>query len=224
MARLLTQAQYARKIKYSRARISQLVKAGVIQLKKGKIDPAQASDAIEANIDRSRRIKSELKSQRPASPQMELIPTGINIDRKNGTGSSRFNTDQQNGYASATQSLTAARRDHEVLKMQLTETQLKERRGQLVPKGEYIKMIIALGSATKLAFLNLPRRLAGTLKVLDDEKEIEALLRSEIRSIIHNLLEQPLHGKHKHSRPKNSKKRMGGHLEASRRDLHPGVG
>jgi hypothetical protein len=218
MARLITQAQFARRSGYSPARITQLVKEGVITLTKGKIDAAQAEAAIEANIDRSRQLKSQAKSQAanghareaesqaPKSAQMELPIEG------------------GNGKDHTTPSLTDARRDHELLKMKLTEAQLEQRLGELVPKGEATKWLIALGSATKLAFLNLPRRLAGTLKALDDEKEIEILLRSEIRSIIYNLLEKPLRGKHKRTRKKNSKKRVGGHLEASRRDHHPGVG
>lgn len=220
MARLLTQAQYARKTKYSRARITQLVKQGVIVLAKGKVDPAQADPAIAANIDRSRRQKSEMKSQAGQTPQMPLLPNGFNNEHPSVGAKNGFNNESQ----TATPSLTDARRDHELLKMKLTEAQLELRLGQLVPKGEATKWLIALGSATKLAFLNLPRRLAGTLKTLGDEKEIEVLLRSEIRSIIHNLLEQPLHGKRRRSRKKNSKRRMGGHLEASHRDHHPGVG
>jgi hypothetical protein len=63
MARLITQAQFARRSGYSPARITQLVKEGVITLTKGKIDAAQAEAAIEANIDRSRQLKSQAKSQ-----------------------------------------------------------------------------------------------------------------------------------------------------------------
>jgi hypothetical protein len=112
-------------------------------------------------------------------------------------------------------SLTDVRRDHEILKMKKTEIEIKQRRAQLVPKAEATKWLIALGSAVKLAFLNLPRRLAATLKTLNDEKEIEILLRLEIQRIIHDLLEQPLHAKHKRIRRKNPQRSLADHLETS---------
>ena len=215
MPRLLTQAQFARKTKYSRARISQLVKEGVIVLKNGKVDPSQANTAIEANIDRSRRMKAEAKAQAAPNRQMELIAKGFNADHQNGNGSGGFNADQGDGSSSTTQSLTAARRDHEILKMKLTETQLKLRRGQLVPKDEAIKMVVALGSAVKLALLNLPRRLAPALAAVTDEKELEVILRSEIKSAI-RVLEQSHHAKLKRARPKNPEGSLGDHLAPAR--------
>jgi hypothetical protein len=208
MARLLTQAQFARKTKYSRARITQLVKQGVIILKNGKVDPAQAEAAIEANIDRSRRLKAENKSKTDRSPQMELLPNGFNNGPKNGIVKNEFNADP------SPPSLTDTRRDHEILKMKLTEVQLKTKKGQLVPKGEATKMIVAMGSAIKLAFLNLPRRLADILATMTEPKEIEIVLRSEIKNIIH-ILEQSHGAKHKRVRRKNPKRGLADHLETS---------
>jgi hypothetical protein len=226
MARLITQSQFARKTKYSRARISQLVKQGVIILKNQKVDPAQAEPAIEANIDRSRRLKSEAKVKVAQSSQMDLLPngkSGFNNEPQNGKPTGPFNIDPQNGKPT----LTDSRRDLVLLNIEKTEIEIKQRRGQLVPKGEATKMVIALGSATKLAFLNLPRRLAeilftmvmealwvaikelppATQNLLEpvirnlkfNSKEIEILLRSEIKNIIH-ILEQSHHAKPKHIR------------------------
>lgn len=207
MARLLTQAQFARKTKYSRARITQLVKQGVIILKNGKVDPAQAEAAIEANIDRSRRMKAEAKARAAKTPQMEFSGNGFNTDQKKDDSKNGFNTKEK-------PSLTDARRDHELRKMEKTELEIRARRGQLVQKDEAVKWVTAIGSAAKLAFLGLPRRLAGILKTMTDEKEIELLLLSEIRNIIRRELEAPL-AKSKHARRKSSKRGMAGHLEAT---------
>jgi hypothetical protein len=216
MPRLLTQAQFARKTKYSRARITQLVKQGVIVLKKGKVDPAQANSAIEANIDRSRQLKAEAKSKPAQTPQMEFAGNGFNTNPKTGTATNGFNTELK-------PSLTDARRDHELLKTKISETKLRELRGKLVPKNEATKMVIALGAAIKLTFLSLPRRLAEILAPMTDPKEIELLLRSEIRNVI-QILEQARHVKSKRPRAKNPPGRVGDHLESSGRDLHPGLG
>jgi hypothetical protein len=109
------------------------------------------------------------------------------------------------------------------MKMKLTEYQLKTKRGQLVQKDEATKMVVALGTAIKLAFQNLPRRLAPALKAITDEREIEIILRSEIKNII-RILEQAHHAKPKHSGSKNSKRGLGKHLEAPGGNLPPGLG
>lgn len=212
MPRLLTQAQYARKTKYSRARITQLVKQGVIILKNSKVDPTQAEVAIQANIDRSRRERADKKARVSKTPQMEFTGNGFNTDRPGGQ-----NAGSQNGFNNGqVPSLTEARRDHELLKMKLSEVKLKQSRGQLVPKGEATKWLIAAISATKLAFLSLPRRLAGILKSLTDEKEIEILIRSEIKKIIHDNLEEALHAKRKRPRAKDPQGSVGDGLATAR--------
>ncbi len=196
MARLLTQAQFARKTKYSRARITQLVKQGVIILKNGKVDPGQAGASMEANIDRSRQIKVQAKTKATKTPQLNFTGNGFNTDQQKPTPPDEFNTDPSSNLPS----LTDARRNRELIRIQKELIELKKIKEELVPKGEANKMIVALGTATKLAFLNLPRRLAPTLKILTDEREIEVLLRSEIRNIIRTLGESHIRSKDHHVR------------------------
>lgn len=183
MARLLTQAQFARKTKYSRARISQLVKEGIIQLKKGRIDPAQANVAIEANIDRSRRIKTEARSRGVSNRQMELIPTGFNTDQKKGTGSGGFNTDPQQGILS----LTETRQRHEAVKMELSKLKLEIEKGTLVPRYQAEEWLCLIIANAKAQFMGMPKRMAGALAVITDEKEIEHQLRKELRRILEEM-------------------------------------
>ncbi len=59
MKRLILQSQYARRTGYSRARITQLVKQGVIELVDGKVDPLQAEIAIREKVFRPRRLRSQ---------------------------------------------------------------------------------------------------------------------------------------------------------------------
>jgi hypothetical protein len=198
MARLLTQAQYARKTKYSRARINQLVKQGVIILKKGKVDPVQAEAAITANIDRSRQSRSEKKSKSQQSPQMNLLQSVFNTDHQNGAKTNGFNTEIK-----TIPSLTDVKRDHELRKIEKIELEIKAKRGQLIPKGEALKYFIHHGIAVKLALLNLPRRVAPTLANLTDPKEIEIFLSSDIKKNIIQMLVQA-RAKPKNTRTKNS--------------------
>jgi len=182
------------------------VKQRVIILKNGKVDPLQAGAAIAANIDRSRREKAKKKLQASKSTQMEFIGNGFNTDPKISTPINGFNNDQE-------YSLTDARRDHEILKTKISETKLKELRHQLVPRDEINKEIISLGSAVKLALRNVPRRLADSLAIMSDPKEIQIILQKEFDGII-NTLRQSRYGKPKRSRTKNPGRRMGDHLAA----------
>jgi len=192
MGRLLTQAQFARKTKYSRARISQLVKAGIIQLKNGRIEPAQANTAIEANIDRSRRAKSELQSKKVNERQLKLIPDAFNADRANRSQSDAFNTHRKTDFVS----LTNTRQQHEAVKMELSKIKLEIEKGNLVPKNQASEWLSLLVNNAKLRLLGLPKRMAGLLAVISNEKEIEYKLRTEIREILQEL-GTPLRGKKK---------------------------
>lgn len=56
MRRLVSESVFARKVGYSRARISQLVSAGIIQLIDGMVNPDQAASAIRERVFRPRRL------------------------------------------------------------------------------------------------------------------------------------------------------------------------
>ncbi len=65
MADLITQNAYAKQRGVSRQYISKLVKAGVIKLKKGKVDPAQADKGIEDAADPGRKSTGVEATQEP---------------------------------------------------------------------------------------------------------------------------------------------------------------
>lgn len=190
MAKLITQSQFARRIKLTRGRISQLVKQGIILLTNGRVDPVQAENAIRNKVDRRRQLDLELKSQ--PQKQSSLITKDLHyLSAKTGTAEKSENKPSPVRSDSNGLSLTEVRRDHELLKAELTGLQLQIKKGELVPKEEQIKWLIALGSAAKLAFQGLPRRLAPIVRFYDDEKKIEVIIRDEIYKIIREL-EKPL--------------------------------
>ena len=197
MVKLITQAKFARKIKLTPGRISQLVKERVILLVSGRVDPIQAEKAIRDKVDRSRQLDLELKS-------------------KSQKISSSTKTDQIDQKDSNNLSLTDVRRNHEMLKAELTALHLQIKRGELIYKGEQIKWLISLGTAAKLAFQNLPKRLAPVLAIITDPKKIELITRTEIYQIIREL-EKPLNAAAKHQRDnkKHSRRGMERNLETS---------
>lgn len=190
MAKLLTQAQFARKLKYSRARICQLVKSGIIQLKNGRIDPRQANAAIEANIDRTRRVRSESakngkkkRVQSEENPQTQLLPGILNTDPKKEARHNGFNTHPQLGVFS----FTETKRQHEAVKMELSKLKLEIEKGNLVPRDEVGELLSLIVNKAKIKLLGLPKRMAGSLAAISDEREIEYKLRQEIRKILEEL-------------------------------------
>jgi hypothetical protein len=72
--RLLSQSGFAKRIKLSRARVTQLVKEGVIVLVNGKyVDPDQATHAIEERIDRRRFPTARKKNAESGMTNSEKI-------------------------------------------------------------------------------------------------------------------------------------------------------
>jgi hypothetical protein len=169
MANLVSQASFARRMKKSRSWVCKLTKLGVISLVGGKINPIEARDQIKKFVD-SKIIEKPKRKPSLRKKSSKVIPS------------------------MGEPSLIEVRRNNEILKGELLNLRLRIEKGELVPRGESINWLIALGSAAKLAFQGLPKRLAPVLKLQNDEKLIELILRQEIYSIIRALI-KPLEGK-----------------------------
>jgi len=72
-------------------------------------------------------------------------------------------------------------------KRELDELKVARERGSLILKNEAIKWVSLLVAEAKQGFMNLPRRFGPVLAVVNDEKEIEELLRKEIWAILRQL-------------------------------------
>jgi hypothetical protein len=163
MAKLLSQAQFARRMKKSRSWVCGLIKAGVIGLvSDGKIIPEDAE----------RRIKDFVDSRMDGKPKLKRRA------RKRLSKSTPSNGER---------TLIEVRRDNEVLKGELLAIKLKIEQGELVPKGESIRWLCTTVVAAKSAFWNMPKRMAEVLSLIRDPKEIEFQLRKEIRMILEEL-------------------------------------
>ena len=163
MGKLLTQSQFGRRMKLSRGRISQLVKEEVIHLVDGRIDPVAALKSIQANVNGSRRLGSEGKPKRQ--------------HRKKS-----FSKPGDNGL-----SLTEVRRDHELIKKELTSLKLEIEKGNLIQKGQSIEWLCTIVAEAKQAFMNFPRRMAPVVFEKTDILDVEVILRKEIYSILDRL-------------------------------------
>jgi len=168
MAKLISRAQFARKMGLSKARITQLVKGGVISLVNGKIDAEKAEGEILGSIDRRvDSTKGKARLRKKSSPRLT----------------------EGNGQ---TQTLTEARRQTELLKAELLVLRLQVERGDLIPKNEPIEWFISAFMPVKHAIMNFAARMTphlvqAGLVTPENQKETFILLRSECYSMIREL-------------------------------------
>jgi hypothetical protein len=166
MAKLLSQAQFARKMKKSRSWVCGLIKQGVVGLVSGgKIDSEEAKKRIEAFVDSKANRKSKLKPR----PRNKRSP--------------------QSTLSNGERTLIEVRRDNEILKGELLAIKLRIEQGDLVAKGESIQWLSSMVAVAKSAFWNMPRRMGEILSSIADPKEVELQLRKEIRIILEQLAE-----------------------------------
>lgn len=120
---------------------------------------------------------------------MEFSGNGFNTDTKMATPENGFNTDPNRGLPS----LTEARRNRELIKIQQDLIELKERKGELVSKTaatEWLSLIIA---NAKSHLWGLPKRLSDGLfikfmKLLKDEiRLLSPEMQQLIEPVISNL-------------------------------------
>ena len=84
-------------------------------------------------------------------------------------------------------SLVDARTRKELARAELSELELKKRKGELIDKNLSEQWLRGHVQLAKDGFLNLPRRLGPVLAPIHDEKEIEEVLRTEIFRILSEL-------------------------------------
>lgn len=80
--------------------------------------------------------------------------------------------------------LTDVRTRKEAARAEREELIVKKLKGELVLKNQAMEWLLLLVENAKAHFWGLPKRLAGPLAVITDEKEIEHLVRGEIRRIL----------------------------------------
>lgn len=85
--------------------------------------------------------------------------------------------------------LTDVRTRKELARAEREEIIVKKLKGELVLKNQAMAWLSLLIGNAKAHFMGLPKRLAGPLAIVNDEKEIEHLIRSEVRRILEEFSE-----------------------------------
>ncbi len=165
--KLLTQAQYARRKNVTRARVTQWIREGRIKLVKGKIDPATADCDLEKNLDPMRKLNLKISRQK-RSP-------------KSSPNSSLLSNEEK--------SLVDWKKETERLKAELLSLKVEVERGDLVPRTKGLEIVFLQSGAARISFWSMPNRLCEVLAMMGGRpKDIECLLRQEIRLIVETMV------------------------------------
>jgi len=100
-------------------------------------------------------------------------------------------------------------------KAEQREMDVEKQRGSLVPREQSLIWLSRLLAEIKLHFLGLPRRLAGSLIILKDEREVESVLKHEITRILWTL-SKPLPHKERRKKPRRRAGRTKARAKAAR--------
>jgi hypothetical protein len=93
---------------------------------------------------------------------------------------------------SATASLTSIRVAHETYKTKLAKLEYERAMGQLLPAAEVLEAQRRQAANLRTRLRRMPRAVAGRLRLLSSEAEIEAFLLERIDEILRDLARDPL--------------------------------
>jgi len=165
---LLSQAKYAEHRGVSRNAVHIAVRTGRIPTTPdGKIDPAIADAAWEANTD-------------PSSPRS--VVTGNPYGPNGGA---------PNGLSSASQTLHAHKVRQAEIDIAMSELALERERGHLVPAADVEKEAFETARRVRDALASMPDRLAPVLAGILDPLEVRRVLADEVRKACAELAGSP---------------------------------
>jgi hypothetical protein len=169
-ARLVTQKQYAKKIRKSPQYVSKLVSQGKIPREKdGRINVAKA--------DRARKAWSLKGSSSHRSTRKAAAP------RTAGAGGR---------FAPVPPSYNAARTRRELAQAEITELELEQKKGELLPAAAVLEAERRKNSNLRTRFRRLARSVAAEVARLTDPAEVEDALLRQIDQVLTELAVDPL--------------------------------
>ncbi|MFA5941427.1 MAG: hypothetical protein WC809_18900 [Sinimarinibacterium sp.] len=187
MSQLITQAEYARQRGCSREAVSKAIASGRVSgiPHEGRvmIDPAVADIQWARNTDvvqqqrgapeqfanTQQRAQDAIGGEAKAPNVLTLIPG----ERKRESAPHRQNEESPR--------LIEAKADTELLRWELMQLELAEKRGELLPAEEVERVWSDLLAAASEAFDGIPDRLASKLAAETDPERCHALLAAEVR-------------------------------------------
>lgn len=184
MAALITQAEYARRRGVSREAVRKALGtariSGVLHAGKVMIDPDAADLAWARNTDSDQQ-------QRGAPEQLELTQ-----QRAQAVATHQSDADPapSAGVATSSPHLVRAKTDTELLRKELLELELAEKRGELVPIVDIERAYAAKLAAARDALESIPDRIGPNLAATTDVAACVRMVADEIRIAMRHLVGQ----------------------------------
>lgn len=197
----MTQAEFARKVGLSAARISQLVKDGVLQAKKhGRNNLISVADGLSALAASGDVSKQYLAAQHAASrarkggssvPPAEVARAMQQAGQLPATdGTSPAGSAKTLLVSDPMAAFNMARADLEIKKGEMLDIELAEKRGQLVSLERVVRQQADLAAFAVAEYERLPDRLATQLAAESEPSVIYALIEAELDRIRSSINQQ----------------------------------
>jgi len=176
---LITQAEWARRRGFSRQYVRRLVQKGLVRLIDGKVDPAQADEALDA-------VREPARAVRRTSPVQAEPAKQDTMSASRSAASSPEPVSFPHGGDLPTL-LLKTRIKIEADRGKLLELKAKVEAGKYVDADEVKVAAFNKGRVTRDNLLNIPDRLSGILAAETDAAKVHALLSAEMRQALKDL-------------------------------------
>lgn len=206
MVGLITQAEYARRIGVSKVAVHKWVRAGIIPLRDGLIDPGEADRCRAAHCDptRSKGLAVAMPQSEPPSSKKAEKPEVVPVAKKRKspraekpagakqpaapepqptTPEPTTPEDTADEQPEAVPTLNSARLEGEILKNKKRALELDEARGKLVDREKTKRAVFALARQEREHWQNWPARIAPVMaaELGIDTKRLQGVLDRRVR-------------------------------------------
>ena len=204
LAGLITQAEYARRIGVSKVAVHKWVRAGIIPLRDGLIDPGEADRCRAAHCDptRSKGLAVAMPQSEPPSSKKAEKPEVVPVAKKRKSPraekpaatqqpaapasrpiNSKSHEDTEDEQPEAVPTLNSARLEGEILKNKKRALELDEARGKLVDREKTKRAVFALARQEREHWQNWPARIAPVMaaELGIDTKRLQGVLDRRVR-------------------------------------------
>lgn len=182
----IRQAAYARLRNVSRQAIGDLVKRGVLALRDGKLDIAEADAACLAHLNIAKSpVAAAIEAAAPSGAPVEAPPNGMTASTDAATADSGSDA----GPESTKQkfNFNDARAEREHYEALIAKANYLEQQGTLVQAADVQAEILEIAREVREQLMNVSPRISSILAAESDERKVDALLTKEMRQICEGL-------------------------------------
>ncbi len=169
----VSQREYARRKGWQPSYVNKLVKQGVIPLREGRVDPAEADAAIARHRDPARK-----RGQARTRARAQQNDEGRVSHQSNGTDEVELDDTVSYAQARAVREAYRARRE---------KLLYEELRARLLDTEEVKTAAFNKARVVREALLNIPDRVSAVLAAESDQAKVRTLLVAEIREALEEL-------------------------------------